>query len=240
MSRPSLGRSGIVRARWIATHTCLPFRAKKKKKSKKAKKSKRRGDEADEAAGGAGGGDVGAVAGAGAGGGSAAAPLVQKRGTGRLITSGTVVQGQGTKFMSELRAGDAIIVMHPSSLKHESRMVKMVLSDVAMGLSSPFSSDLISGASFHYINRPRTTTSEDAEEARSAKRSKIADEEKLAFGTYAGTTADGSQVMTYRVKKAGAHGGYKVVTERVGGSGGMSREALLDARSKKKADRFCM
>ena len=70
-------------------------------------------------------------------------------------------------------------------------------------------------------------------------KSKKAEDEKLAFGTYAGATEDGSQVMTYRVRKAGAFGGYKIVTERVGGSS-MSREALLNARAKKKADRFCM
>ena len=37
-------------------------------------------------------------------------------------------------------------------------------------------------------------------------------EEKFAFGTYAGGTSAGS-VYTYRVKKQTAYGGYKIVTE---------------------------
>jgi hypothetical protein len=64
----------------------------------------------------------------------------------------------------------------------------------------------------------------------------------------------------YRVKKPGVYGGYEIVTEvrvhamppppppaasrrwlaqKVSESGGLSREALLDKRQKKKADRMC-
>ena len=34
----------------------------------------------------------------------------------------------GTKFMKELRAGDAIVIKHPTTLCDETRLVKMVLS----------------------------------------------------------------------------------------------------------------
>lgn len=41
-------------------------------------------------------------------------PLVRRVGTGRITTSGTVVQGgEGTVFQSELDVGDAVIVQHP-------------------------------------------------------------------------------------------------------------------------------
>jgi hypothetical protein len=56
-------------------------------------------------------------------------------GRGRIITSGTTVHGtDGTKFLSELRVGDAIEVRQPVSLKEEVRVVKMVLSDAAAGI----------------------------------------------------------------------------------------------------------
>lgn len=48
-------------------------------------------------------------------------PIVIETGSGRLSTSGTTVQGhEGSKFMTELKAGDAIIVTHPSTNVDES------------------------------------------------------------------------------------------------------------------------
>jgi hypothetical protein len=44
---------------------------------------------------------------------------------------------------------------------------------------------------------------------REARKRKLA-EEKSAFGTYAGELGT---TLTYRVKKPGAYGGYKIVTE---------------------------
>ena len=41
----------------------------------------------------------------------------------------------------------------------------------------------------------------------------------------------------YRVKKASAFGGYKIISETA--AGGMSREELLNMRAKKKSDRIC-
>lgn len=56
--------------------------------------------------------------------------------------------------------------------------------------------------------------------------------EEAAFGTYA---SQGGSQFTYRVKKESAYGGYKIVTET--NQGTMSREELLDKRTKKKSDR---
>ena len=68
------------------------------------------------------------------------------------------------------------------------------------------------------------------------KKSKIAskDSEEAAFGTYAG---DGGTKFVYRVRKEGASGAYKIVTESTNKV--VSREDLLTMRSKKKADRHC-
>lgn len=46
------------------------------------------------------------------------------------------------------------------------------------------------------------------------------------------------ETFTYRVKKPGAYGGWKIITEKTKRK--MTREELLNERCKKKADRHCM
>ena len=124
-------------------------RAKKKdKKSKKKKKKKRMREEAladygeDERGGDNSDAEEEEEA-------ARVPEIVVLTGTGRISTSGTTVQGhEGTKFMRELRAGDAVVITHPTTLCDETRLVKMVLSDSSMGISSAFSSDLISRTLF--------------------------------------------------------------------------------------------
>jgi hypothetical protein len=58
------------------------------------------------------------------------------------------VQGYSTNFSEELSVGDAIIVFHPSTLQEETKIVRMVLSTSSIGISSAFSSDLISTTGF--------------------------------------------------------------------------------------------
>jgi hypothetical protein len=61
--------------------------------------------------------------------------LVKLPGTGRILTSGTTVMGKmGARFSQELSVGDAIIILHPTSLQEETRIVKMVLSDVSISI----------------------------------------------------------------------------------------------------------
>ena len=75
--------------------------------------------------------------------------------------------------MSELKPGDAITVTHPTTwaifvkdhidthcgfsnrLQEETRIVRMVLSDFSMGISSALSTDLISTTLFRYIQAPK-------------------------------------------------------------------------------------
>ncbi len=104
--------------------------------------------------------------------------------------------------------------------------MRMVLSNISMGISSAFSSDLISTTSFRwaniavlfcvtstdyqfyqfrYIKAPR-----DPNAAQTAPKSSSAFSEEAAFGTYA---SNGGEKFTYRVKKEGAFGGYKIITE---------------------------
>jgi hypothetical protein len=93
----------------------------KRSSKHKKKKSKRSRDERDE--------DRGAAASSSS---SArdqedentSTPIVIETGTGRLSTSGTTVHGhEGSKFMTELKAGDAIIVTHPNTNVDESKIL---------------------------------------------------------------------------------------------------------------------
>ncbi len=103
-------------------------------------------------------------------------------GIGRITSSGTTVHGHGTEFMSQLSVGDALMIVHPGSLAEETKVVRMVLSNVSLGLSSAFSSDLISTATFRYIKAPKDEISE--EEAAKKEIQKMHKSEEAAFGTY--------------------------------------------------------
>uniref|UniRef100_M4BTL8 Uncharacterized protein n=1 Tax=Hyaloperonospora arabidopsidis (strain Emoy2) TaxID=559515 RepID=M4BTL8_HYAAE len=163
--------------------------------------------------------------------------LVKIRGSGRLLSSGTTLMGQvGTKFLQELKVGDALVIQHPTSLVDETRIVRMVLSDVSASVSSAFSSDLVSSTPFYYIRAPPDDKKHEGEELK-ARLKKHRKDEETAFGTYAGGTEKGGQ-LTYRVKKSGAYGGYAIVKEDTNEE--RSREDLLDIRAKKKGDRHCM
>ena len=117
-------------------------------------------------------------------------------------------------------------------LQEETKIVRMVLSNVSIGISSAFSTDLISTTPFKYIKAPKDE--ENEEEKEQQKQQKKFKMEEEAFGTYA---SQGGSKFTYRVKKDGAFGGYKIVSESTNNQ--LSREELLDKRTKKKADRFC-
>ncbi|KAJ8601790.1 hypothetical protein CTAYLR_006811 [Chrysophaeum taylorii] len=156
-------------------------------------------------------------------------------GTGRLSTSGTTVHGFDTKFMDELVVGDAIIVTHPTTLTEETRIVKMVLSNASISISSPFSSDLSSTCSFRYISAPREVETAEMKEAR-LKKLKVVREDG-AVGDYAGS---GGTTFVYRKRKAGAVGGsngYQIVKERLHEH--KTRTELLEMRVKYKSDRHC-
>ena len=151
-------------------------------------------------------------------------------GIGRFTSSGTTIHGFDTVFMDQLSVGDAIIISHPTSLCEETKVVRMVLSNVSISVSSPFSTDLISTTAFSFVKAPKTTKEEVAAQDQ-RKRERLHNDEKTAVGTYA---SDGGTQFVYRVKSAG---GYKIIKESTGGH--VTRGELLDMRSKKKADRHC-
>ena len=162
--------------------------------------------------------------------------FVVAAGSGRISSSGTAVRGHdGTRFMAELRAGDAVVITHPTTLTEETRIVKMVLSDVSIAISSGFSSDLVSTTAFRYVAAPRVEQSEADKERDAAKRRVL--REDGAVGDYAG---GGGTTLVYRTRKKGAVGGsngWKIVTEKLAEP--KTRTELLEMRSKYKSDRHC-
>lgn len=156
--------------------------------------------------------------------------VVIQTGIGRFTSSGTTIHGVDTKFMDQLSVGDAIIITHPMSLCEETKVVRMVLSNISISVSSPYSSDLISTTAWTFVKAP-TTSQAEVDQADQRKRERLHNNEKAAVGTYA---SDGGTQFVYRVKNAG---GYKIIKESTGGH--VTRGDLLDMRSKKKADRHC-
>jgi hypothetical protein len=158
-------------------------------------------------------------------------------GQGRLLTSGSTVYGKDTLFFRQVKIGDALLVKHPTSMKEEIRVVKLILSDISISLSSAFSSDLISNQSYFILKKP-----ELSEEARSIQMQKETQDESeknnnvqsAAYGTYGNT----NNKVTMRIKSGSAFGGYKIVT--VNADKKLSRTDMLNMRTKGKGDRMCM
>jgi len=171
-------------------------------------------------------------------------PTIQK-GTGQIITSGTVVTGFNTKFRSEFISGDAIIVkFEPQNQdqgkipKEEMRVITMCLSDTSCAISSAFSTDLRAHTSFSFVRKPKDEQKE-REEARSKQKEDWMETERTAFGLYGSGSGNGgtggNNVLIYRKKTE--TGSYVIKKEKLNEE--VSRVDLLNMRAKKKSDRYC-
>ena len=154
--------------------------------------------------------------------------------TGEITTSGTVVSGIGTKFEREIAAGDALIVNVVNSQsgqsQQEMRVVTMRLSNISISISSAFSDNIRTPTSFSVIRKPR----DEAKQRRIAERNQQLsqkEEEEKASGTFGST-----EELVYRERTE--HGSYRIKRAKVDGEG-VSREALLNMRSKKTSDKYC-
>jgi len=165
-------------------------------------------------------------------------PVIQT-GKGSIMSSGTVLMGQDTKFKSTLNAGDAILVHIPTqnkdgteTLQEEMRVITMALSDTSASISSAFSVDLKTPTSFQFIAKPRNQQKERMERDKKAKMSKE-EMERSAFGTYRSSGKDGKEFV-YRERTV--NGGYRIRREIV--EEDTSRGDLLSMRTQKKV-RVC-
>merc|ERR1711862_519394 len=113
-------------------------------------------------------------------------PSIQKV-SGKITSSGTVLNGYQTRFNKEVSVGDAILI-YPKTKKQEMRIITMCLSDISCAISSPFSFDISEYIIFSYINAPSSINdNKRKEDKRKEKLIKDQEElEKVAFGIYAG------------------------------------------------------
>ena len=162
---------------------------------------------------------------------SATAPsLSSLPGPGSITISGTVVSGvsgSGTTFSRFLLSGDALVVKHPLTGKEEMRVVRAVVSDSSLMISSAFSFSSAGSCCYEYISKQRKTLTD--EESRAEAHDALCLEGDKASGATSGG------VLQHRVKSAG--GGYRIVSETVGTD--LSREEMLEKRKAKKSDRYC-
>ena len=150
------------------------------------------------------------------------------QGQGTITTSSTVVTGHGTSFKTQLHVGDALLAQ-TSKGDEEMRVIKMVLSNISISISSAFSTDLKTPTQFKYINKPRDVTRES--QAKVAKaRMEQEEVEQRAMGTY-GNKGE----IIYRERTE--HGSYRIKREQAATD--MTRSDLLSVRAKKKSDRYC-
>ncbi|KAK8805230.1 hypothetical protein WA588_000170 [Blastocystis sp. NMH] len=154
-------------------------------------------------------------------------------GSGRIYCTGPIVYGRDTKFLTELGSGDLFIIQHPTSLENEARVVKMIVSDTSLSLSSPFSKDFASLIPFEYVKKQEEEISPEEKQAQEKKERDA--QENQAFGIYQG--AGGTQ-FTYKTKLQSAYGGWKTITKKT--KRVLTREEMLDMRVKHKSDRYCM
>jgi len=152
-----------------------------------------------------------------------------RKGTGQITSSATVVTGHNTKFMSELKVGDAIIIYNQRQ-QEVMRVVTMRLSDISCAISSPFSNDCKCLTEFYYIQKPRNKEAEERKTREEKAKQKL-EEEQSAFGTYSS-----SDKLVYH-EKSSTGTSYIIKTEILGKD--VTRGELLDMRSKKKSDKYC-
>ena len=148
-------------------------------------------------------------------------------GTGRLITSGLTVHGKDTKFMSQIKNGDFIVIQDETTFDKEERPVSAVLSDKSMALSTPFSSDVITYKTFEIRKKPEYKEPEDTLEEKYEKK----------LQNFSKKIKKDVPVLEYREKKG--MWGYKLIKEELDDKKEITREDLLDLRSKKSRDKFC-
>ena len=150
-----------------------------------------------------------------------------ENGTGRIITSSTTIHGKDTKFQVQLNNGDFLIVMNPNTLQKEERELAVVLSDKSASLKAPFSSDIVSFSQFEFRKKPELKVQDQSlgEEYK----------ERLDSMSKKIKKPDQDAVLEYR-EKTGMWG-YKTIKQKMDKE--MTREQLLDMRTKKSRDKFC-
>jgi len=161
-------------------------------------------------------------------------------GEGRIVSSGTTIQGMETRFKEQIAISDTLVVRHPQSLLIEERIVTSVMSQRSLTIHSPFSSDFVSTTEY--------SVRKDSVHFGPRKDDTVKKEEQLEHesGEVSASATDALQdqlrkrleneenILTYR-EKVGMS--YKTVSVKVDNN--LSKEDLLNLQIKKSHDRYC-
>lgn len=147
-----------------------------------------------------------------------------ERGTGRIISSDTVVEGRDTKFTKELRQFDSLIVMNPQTLVKEESQISTIVSDTSLVLTKPFENDLLSFSAFEFQKKAEFNDGEECVESQFVERFDKIGKKIKKFTPH-----------EYRAKKGTWT--YQQIKEKV--EGDATREQLLERRIKNVRDKFC-
>ena len=113
--------------------------------------------------------------------------LTRFNGKGKIIVSGATVKGESTKFSNEVKAGDALGVLHPATEVEEIKIVRFVLNDSHLSISSAFSSSITDSIPYFCIRQDSKYQSEQEKATlRKQKRRKVIE------------TATGTRVHEYK------------------------------------------
>ncbi|GMH57859.1 hypothetical protein TrST_g5889 [Triparma strigata] len=149
-------------------------------------------------------------------------------GVGHVLHSGSVVTGLETKFQRQLSPGDALILQNPSTGKDEMRVIRLIVSDTNLSLSSGYTFSGGGGSSrYWYVSAPKAEKTEEEREREQASQFNLTSDKA------SGATGNG----TVEIRVKNGSGGYNLIREKV--KEGMSREEMLGMRTKKKSDKFC-
>lgn len=90
-------------------------------------------------------------------------------GVGHVLHSGSVVTGLETKFQRQLSPGDALILQNPSTGKDEMRVIRLIVSDTNLSLSSGYTFSGGGGSSrYWYVSAPKAEKTEEEREREQA------------------------------------------------------------------------
>eukprot|EP00933_Yihiella_yeosuensis_P060212 TRINITY_DN6241_c0_g3_i1.p1 TRINITY_DN6241_c0_g3~~TRINITY_DN6241_c0_g3_i1.p1 ORF type:complete len:225 (-),score=65.30 TRINITY_DN6241_c0_g3_i1:65-739(-) len=159
------------------------------------------------------------------------------KGSGRIVSNTTTVNGFQTAFKDELEVGDTIMVHHPTSLEIEMRIVVSVMTQRSCVIHASFSKDCASTCEYH-IRKDSLKIKEKAKD----EVQDVDDPNSLQDAA----SAELQRQLEKKMKKAAKSvsvrektgmWGYKVVTRKLDKDS--TAEEMLDERCKQGRDKWC-
>lgn len=199
---------------------------KKKERKKKHRKREREGDESREDEEGL-----------------ELEEVEEVEGEGRIVSSGSTIQGFETKFMDQCETGDVLMIKHPLTHQVERRIISKIMTNRSMTVSDGFSTDLVSTTTFA-IRKEGAILRKKAQKAASRDRKRQKGDSDGDFDKV--IQDEVSRQLQKNLKKAAkivtvrektGMWGYKVVSRKADHE--LTAEERLDERCKQGRDKFC-